>query len=280
MTINKDVNLFGPAEMLTTSGAQRDDSIRTAMSTKQFTHVTPVSKASPSLVTNGAEQTVQYHLSKDWVFVAQEDGTVVELDEKTGLMIVKYKSGKSEAISIANRIAKNGAGGFHLSKKMIPNFKVGQTFKKNDILAQDRDFFTNNEIFGNRFNVGSLQKVALLSSAMTFEDSSYITKKVSKDMASEIVMQKQAVLGPNTNVDYMVKIGDRVQSGDELIRFERSFNEDALNAFLFKVGEDMKEEISMSSKDKVKSKYTGIIEDIKIYSSVDLDDLSPTYLHH
>lgn len=271
-----DVNLFGPAEMLTTGGAQRDDAMRTAMSTKQSTHLTPVSKASPSLITNGAEKSIQYHLSKDWSFIAKDDGKVVELNDDTGLMIVEYKNGESDAISINNRIAKNGAGGFYLSKKMIPNYKKGDTFKKNDILAQDRDFFTNSEHFGNQFNIGTLEKIALLSSAATFEDSSYVTKQVSRDMASEIVMQKQVVLGPNTNIDYMVKIGDTVQSGDELIRFEQSFDEDSLNVLLSNVGEDMKEDIMMNNKEKVKTKYSGVIEDIKVYSSVSLSDLSPS----
>ena len=271
-----DVNLFGPAEMLTTGGAQRDDAMRTAMSTKQSTHLTPVSKSSPSLITNGAEKAIQYHLSKDWSFIAKDDGKVVELNDDTGLMIVEYKNGESDAISINNRIAKNGAGGFYLSKKMIPNYKQGDTFKKNDILAQDRDFFTNSEHFGNQFNIGTLEKIALLSSAATFEDSSYVTKQVSRDMASEIVMQKQVVLGPNTNVDYMVKIGDTVQSGDELIRFEQSFDEDSLNVLLSNVGEDMKEDIMMNNKEKVKTKYSGVIEDIKVYSSVSLNDLSPS----
>lgn len=271
-----DVNLFGPAEMLTTGGAQRDDAMRTAMSTKQSTHLTPVSKASPSLITNGSEKAIQYHLSKDWSFIAKDDGKVVELNDDTGLMIVEYKNGESDAISINNRIAKNGAGGFYLSKKMIPNYKKGDIFKKNDILAQDRDFFTNSEHFGNQFNIGTLEKIALLSSAATFEDSSYVTKQVSRDMASEIVMQKQVVLGPNTNVDYMVKIGDTVQSGDELIRFEQSFDEDSLNVLLSNVGEDMKEDIMMNNKEKVKTKYSGVIEDIKVYSSVSLNDLSPS----
>lgn len=271
-----DVNLFGPAEMLTTGGAQRDDAMRTAMSTKQSTHLTPVSKASPSLITNGSEKAIQYHLSKDWSFIAKDDGKVVELNDDTGLMIVEYKNGESDAISINSRIAKNGAGGFYLSKKMIPNYKKGDTFKKNDILAQDRDFFTNSEHFGNQFNIGTLEKIALLSSAATFEDSSYVTKQVSRDMASEIVMQKQVVLGPNTNVDYMVKIGDTVQSGDELIRFEQSFDEDSLNVLLSNVGEDMKEDIMMNNKEKVKTKYSGVIEDIKVYSSVSLNDLSPS----
>ena len=95
-------------------------------------------------------------------------------------------------------------------------------------------------------------------------------------MATEVVMQKQAVLGPNTNVDYMVKVGDKVNAGDELIRFERSFNEDSLNALLLNVGEEMKEDIIMSGKDKVKSKYSGVIEDIKVYCTVSLEELSPS----
>jgi hypothetical protein len=95
-------------------------------------------------------------------------------------------------------------------------------------------------------------------------------------MATEVVMQKQAVLGPNTNVDFMVKVGDKVQSGDELIRFEKSYNEDVVNQLLFNVGDEFKEDIIMSGKDKVKTKYSGVIEDIKVYSTVDLDELSPS----
>lgn len=271
-----DSNLFGIAEMLTPTGVQRDDSIRTAMSTKQFKHAVPVAKSSPTLISNGMEKTVQYHLSKDWVFVAKEDGKVVKVDNENGLMIVEYKSGKCEAININVEIRKNGAGGFYISKQKQMNFKEGQSFKKNEILAHDDKFFSQDGIEGNRFNVGSLQKVALLSSYATFEDSSRITKKVSRDMSTEVVMCKPAVLGPNTNVDFMVKVGDKVSNGDELLRFERSFEEDALNSFLFNIGEDLKEEITMGNKDKIKSKYSGEIVDIKIFSSVELEELSPS----
>jgi hypothetical protein len=95
-------------------------------------------------------------------------------------------------------------------------------------------------------------------------------------MATEVVMQKQATLGPNTNVDFMVKIGDKVQTGDELIRFEKSFDEESINQLLFNVGGEFKEEIIMSNKEKIKSKYSGVIEDIKVYCTVELEELSPS----
>ena len=270
-----DANLFGVAELLTTGCASGDDSVRVTMSCRQSTHCVAVAKGSPVLVSNGAERVMPYHCTKDWVFVAQDDGIVKEYDEKLGLLIVEYENGEHDAVDI-NRIAKNGAGGFHVAKHMNCNYKKGDKFKKNDILAYEDKFFSQNSAFGNRFNVGSLQKVALLSSSLTYEDSSYISKKLSREMATEVVMQKQAVLGPNTNVDYMIKIGEKVQNGDELIRFEKSFNEETINQLLFNVGDEYKEDIIMSGKDKVKSKYSGVIEDIKVYCTVELDELSPS----
>lgn len=271
----KDVNLFGVAESLTTGCAQGDDGIRTAMTCKQSGHCVGTAKASPVLVSNGSDRVIQYHVSKDWVFTAKENGVVKELDYENNLMIVQYENGESDAIEL-KRIAKNGAGGFNIAKAMNVNFKKGQKFNKNDILAYDDKFFSQNSAFGNRFNIGSFQKVALLSSALTYEDSSYVSKKLSREMATEVVMPKKVVLGPNTNVDFIVNVGDKIQSGDELIRFERSFNEDALNALLFNVGEDLKEEIAMSGKDKVKAKFSGVVEDIKVFSTVDIEMLSPS----
>lgn len=270
-----DANLFGIAESLTTGCALGDDSPRTTMTCRQSGHCVATAKASPVLVSNGADRVLQYHVSKDWTFIAKEAGEVKELDFNVGLMIVQYESGECEAIDL-KRIAKNGAGGFNISKQMAVNFKKGDKFDKNAILAYDDKFFSENSAFGNRFNIGSFQKVALLSSSLTYEDSSYVSKKLSREMATDVVMQKQAVLGPNTNVDFIAKIGDVIQSGDELIRFERSFNEDSLNALLFNIGDEMQEDIIMSGKDKVKSKYSGVIEDIKVYCTVDLDTLSPS----
>ena len=272
----KDVNLFGYAEMLSPLGASKDDSTRTAMSTKQAKHVVPVKKSSPVLISNGAEQTIHYHIGKDFTFVAKEDGEVVELDEKLGLVVVKYKSGKTEAFDINSKIVKNGAGGFYLANQLQTKYKQGQKFKKDDVIASDKNFFTDSEVNGNRFNIGSLQKVAICSSYATYEDSSFITKKLSRDMASEVVMDKGIVLGKNTTVEYMAKVGQEVKVGDELLIFERSFNEDSLNDLLASVGSELKEEIKMAGKDKVKTKYSGKIVDIKVYCTVELEELSPS----
>ena len=115
-----------------------------------------------------------------------------------------------------------------------------------------------------------------MSAYSTYEDSTFVTEKLSKDMSSEIVMMKDVTIGRNANVDHIVNVGDTVHVGDILVSFETSYQDDQLNKFLASVGDELKEEIKSLGKIPIKSKYSGVIEDIKIYSSVDLDELSPS----
>lgn len=271
-----DVNIFTAAEMLTPMGSTHDESIRLAMASKQSGHIIPVTKSSPVLISNGVEQTIQYSLSKDFIIVAEDDGEVVEMDDATGIMIVQYKNGKSQAVDTKPRVVKNASSGFYISNKLNTKYKLGDKVKKNDILAYEDKFFTDDGHNGNRFNIGSLQKIAIMSAYSTYEDSTFITNKMSKEMSSEIIMMKDVTIGRNANVDHIVNIGDQVHVGDILVSFETSYQDDQLNKFLASIGDDLKEEIKSLGKIPIKSKYSGVIEDIKIYSSVDLNELSPS----
>ena len=232
-------------------------------------------KSSPVLISNGAEQVVQYHLSNTFSIIAKEDGEVVEIDDKTKLIIVRYKNGETQAIDMKPRIVKNGAGGFYLQNQYTCNLKLHQKVKKNDILATDSRFFSD-DLFGNRFNLGTFAKVACFACDSTFEDSSMCTEKLSKEMGTELVMESRVVLGKNVNVDYIVNVGDQIKVDEDLIRYEQSFEEESLNNFLSSVGDDLKEEIKSLGKKPVKSHYSGEIADIKIYAGSDTNEMSPS----
>lgn len=231
---------------------------------------------SPVLISNGMEQTIQYNLSKDFVITAEDDGEVAEVDDATGIVIVKYKNGKSQAIDTRPKVVKNSSSGFYMSNKLNCDLKLGQKVKAKDVLAYDSRFFSNDSFNGNRFNLGSLQKVAVMSSYATFEDSTIITKKMSEEMATSVVMPINVTIGTNSNVYNMVNIGDEVHVGDILIEFDTSFEDDEINKFLAGLSDDMQEHYKSLAKVPVKTKYTGVVEDIKVYCTVDLDELSPS----
>ena len=271
-----DVNMLTPAEMLTPLGVTRDDAPRVSMASKQSTHIVPVEKASPVLISNGTEQTIQYYLSSDFIVRADEDGEVVERDDKTGIVVLKYKSGKVRAIDINPRIAKNSASGFYVSNQLTCEYNVGDKFKANDIIAYEGKFFSSDNVYGNRMNIGSLQKVAVMSSYQTYEDSSFVTKKISEDMTTYVIMMKDASVGKNADVDHIVKIGDVVEVGDPLISFSTSYEDKRMNEFLRSISDEQGEEIKDLSRTQIKSKYGGEVVDIKVYCSTELSELSPS----
>lgn len=274
----KDVNLFSPGELSVPLGATRDDPIRIGHAIKQSKHMIPVKKSSPVLISNGVEESCRFDLSTDFVVNAKEDGKVVEYDEESKIMIVEYKSGAHQAINLAPTIVKNGGGGFWESNILITNLKVGSRFKENDALAWNKDFFQNNKLNGCRMNMGTLTKVAIMSTYDTHQDATFITEKLSKDAASEMCFQRSVVVGKNANVTFIANVGDEVEIGQSLIQFDTSFEDNSLNEFLSALSKDprLEKEIMDSSRNNIKSKVAGTIEDIKIYSTVDVDELSPS----
>ena len=80
----------------------------------------------------------------------------------------------------------------------------------------------------------------------------------------------------NANVISIVKPGQKISVNQSLIEYEQSNDDEAINKLLANIGDELGESISMGSKDQVKSKYSGVISDIKIYSTVGLNELSPS----
>lgn len=188
--------------------------------------------------------------------------------------MVQYKSGKNRAIDLSPNIVKNGGGGFFLSNQLQTKLKVGDKFKKDDALAWHKDFFKDDSFNGIRMNVGVLEKVALASSYDTYNDSTVITKKLATDATSSMVFCRPVVIGKNSNIYDIRKVGDHVSIGDPLISFDTSFDDTDLNKLLAHLSDENKEVLEEGSTNSIKSKYAGKIVDIKIYSTVDLPELS------
>src|SRR5699024_9122374 len=63
---------------------------------------------------------------------------------------------------------------------------------------------------------------------------------------------------------------------DTLIQFDTSYEDSELNKMLKAISTELKEGVLEDSRNDIKAKKSGVIEDIKIYSTVDLEELSPS----
>ena len=222
------------------------------------------------------EEAARFHLTSNFVINAEEDGEIVDYDEEANIMMAKYKSGKCQAINLDPNIVKNAGGGFFLSNRLTTDLKVGDKFKKNSVLAYHKDYFKNDEFNNCRMVMGTLAKTAIMSTYNTYEDATCITESLSERCSTEMVFCKSAVIGKNANIFYMVKKGQHIQVGDPLVQFDTSYEDETINALLANLAKDEKEDIIESARNEIKSKYSGVIEDIKIYPTIDTEEMSPS----
>lgn len=282
ITGKEDVNSLSMEQMATglelmnPGGLLHDDPVRTAMATKQRGHAVPVRKACPLLVDTGISTTIHYRTGNDYSVAAKDDGVVEMKDDNLGLMTVKYKDGSRQVIDISMKLAKAGGEGIYLRNKLSTTFKQGDKFKKDAILAFDKNFYKDAGFMGNRLQFGALAKSMIMSDSDTYEDSQWFTKKFSHDAALESTEKKTVTVGKNATVEFVRKPGEHVQVGDELMRFDTSYDDKELNRLLAGVRGDLQETIIDLGKTKIHSKVDGVIDKVLVYPAAPLDELSPS----
>ena len=254
---------FSMTEALTPFGTTRDDPFRSAMTFIQTSkHSMRTNASAPLLVTNGADEALPLMVSDKFAVKAKDKGEVTEIVEGK-YMIVTYSNGKSEYINLDEQIEKNSDGGMYILLQLVPDFKVGQKFKKGDILAHDKLSFMRMGAKNNlAYNVGALVKVAFPNSDDGYEDSTVCSQWMSEALASEILIKKEITLSPNTNVYDLVKPGQEIQEGDPLILFQNSFSEKDANLLLKNITDD--ELVSDLGRIRIRSHYTGWIQDVEV----------------
>ena len=267
---------FCMTEALNPFTSTRDDPMRIAMGFIQTSkHGMRIEAGCPNLISNGADQALPYLISNQFAFKAKDDGKIIEKTDD--YMIIEYKSGSHDFVDLRDNIKKNSNGGFYNTIKLDTKLVVGNRVKAGQIVAYDKLSFSDciGDSGNIAYNIGRLTKVAIMNTDEGFEDSSIITEALSEDLAVKVDLQKDVNLPKATNVLSMMKKGDKVQEGDALIVFQNAFDEDDLNILIKNLtDEEGIEAVSDLGKIKLKSKVTGIIKDIKVYRTVDKEELS------
>jgi len=266
-------NLLAPSELLTPLGMQHDDPTRTSMSYKQSMYMLLVDDSDTTLIGNGSEKILPYHLSSDFVVPAEDDGVVV--DKKNDFLVVKYKNGKYRSIDLSLHMKKNSAAGFYIESKLITNLNVGDKFNKNDILAWDDKAFKKSKHGGEAsMRLGPVIKAAIIPEWDIYEDSVPISARASEKLSTTMAMPINVSLNKNATVSKMLKVGDKVNAGEPVIVFDNYSEDEDVMKMIQSLREEEAEDIIETNSSRKISHYTGTISHIEIASTVDLDELS------
>jgi hypothetical protein len=227
----------------------------------------------PLLVTSGADEVLPYITTDKFAFKAKQDGVVLEMDETH--ILIQYEDGTKDYIDLKEHTEKNSDGGYFVSLKLDASEGVKEKykFKKNEILAYDRYSFSNKlgESDNIAYNIGKLAKVAILNTDEGFEDSGVISASMAKKLATRIEIKFDATINKDSRIYQIAKVGDHIEASDDLIIWEDAFDDSDAEELMNALSDG---NFSDLGKRKLKSEVTGVLKDIKIYRTVELDEMS------
>lgn len=215
-------------------------------------------------------------ISDDFAFKSKKDGFVEKIDNKNKLAILQYDDGTEDAIDLSDKLNKNSNMGFYIHQIFKMAYAEGEHFKAGDVIAYNPSYFTGK---GKDIDYmpGALAKIAVAPGDFSYEDATVISESLSEKCAIKVNMLKPISLGKYAEVHNIVEIGDTVETGDSLIDFTPSYNDQDTAEFLSKLSASMDDEMMGEiTRDKVEAKYSGLITNIEIYYNCPLEELSPS----
>ena len=272
---------FTVLEALSPMAVNHDDPIRTCMAfTQTVQHQMKVKKSMPNLITTGCDEALPYITSDKFAYKFKgKRGVVVECTEDY-IVYQDLDTKQYDYIDTREIVQKNSDGGFYITTRLTPNVKKGDKLFYNQILAYDKESYStavgqkgNNQALS--YNIGTLAKVAIMDTDLGYEDSCVVDNTISEALTTNFLVQKDVSLERNTNVYNMVKIGDHVEEGDSLMVYQNAFDEKEANELLASLSKD-NDALSDLGRRPIHAKSTGVIQDIKVYRTCELDVLSPT----
>lgn len=278
-----DANTLSITEALTPFGTTRDDPFRTAMTFIQTSkHGMRTTEQDPLLVSNGADQALPYLTSDTFAHKAKWNAIVEEITNDYMIIANKSNPKEKEFIDLREKVEKNSDGGFFITIKLdtFKNYKKGDSIKAGDIVAYDKSSYSDTVGIGNlAYNIGTLTKIAIMHTDKGFEDSAIISQDLSKKMASEIVLQVDVLMDAKDIDIQCVEVGKELHEGEVIMSYRAALEDqdatDIINKMVQKnAGSDSKELMDEIGKIKVKSKVTGKLQDIKVYSTIPTSEMS------
>lgn len=185
---------------------------------------------------------------------------------------IKYKDGSIHTFRFGEVFGE--CADMVTTQKLELTVKVGESFKRGDILCYNPQFFekdpTSRQV---DWKHGTTAMVAIMDCSGTYEDSSVITTEFGKRLEIEPVEIRSINLKANTYLHNIVKLGDHVSVNDYLAVFEDAEMTDMTSVTSDEVALDY---LAKLNRITPKAKVAGEIVKIEAFYSSPIADMHPT----
>ncbi len=267
-----DEKTDGTSSLLSTSALlapmiDRDDPKRAGFTAILNSHgISSIGNTTMPLRT-GAEDTIAFRNDEMFATSSKQKGIVTKVNKEH--IEVQYEDGTKAAFPLGRTFGLST--GTTVPFTMSTNLKEGEEFGALEILTYNSDFYAPNPLNKGcvTLKFGTLTKLAISESSLTFEDSSGISQNLAERMASWTTDVKYINVRFDQIVTDLVKVGDAVDLESVLCYIEDSV--DGRSMF------DDKDSISgLSSLSRMapRAGVKGTVERLEVFYHGDLEDMT------
>lgn len=185
----------------------------------QLGHQLPTKEGEVSRIRTGFERVIAHRSSTTYSTAAKMNGKVVAVDEDTNIIKVQYIDGTTQTILYGEQHSQ--CSDMWVTQKMELTVKLGDSFKKGDILCFNNEYFQKDPFTRQvDWKHGVHANVALIDNNKTYEDSSTITEALGEKLQVQPVEVRTITLTKNTFIHEIAKEGQVVGVNDFLMIFE------------------------------------------------------------
>lgn len=268
----KEEKDLDPTNMVSTSAlispaSFNDNPKRVMFIGTQHSHTIATAAARQPHVRTGYEFMVAKRTGKMFATAAKMDGKVLSITERG--IVVEYLNGEKDGIELGRVYGR--AEGTVYPHDIVTPYKVGDKFKKDDIIAYNTKFFEPDFIDPKNIimKISRAVNVAFIEGDLTHEDSSAISEEIGSMFETEVSKTKSFVVSFKENVSHVRKPGEKVGPKDILL-----YIEDEITANTGQFSEQSLDVLKRKAATAPRAGLMGVVERIEVYYHGDKRDMT------
>lgn len=247
----------------------KDDSKRQVFVSTQWSQAVSASNYEWSTVRTGYDSVLAHRTSTLYSKVANDHGQVTGVEKDQ--LLVTYSDGTTDKYPLGFVIGE-ASGEYHRHTR-VTDLKVGDKFKKGDVIGWDEQWFKRDP-----FNPGQVVlltgyqvRIAMVEDQDTYEDSIAMSRELASIFITPFLNPVPFTMQANHSIALRVKIGDEVDYDAILCEIEDSAAFGGTSEV-----QDLSNEINRLGIRQIRSKNHGTIVDIDVKYNSPFEEMSET----
>lgn len=250
-------------------GGTHDDVKRAVFTSTQASQAVMAKNYEIVTLRTGYENVLAHRTSDLYSKVAAEDGKVTKVENDR--LLVEYKDGTTDSYPLGLVIGE-ASGEYHPHNRTT-DLKVGDTFRKGDVIGWDENWFGRDPFCPGQVGVkmGKMCQIVMVEDQDVYEDSIAISKELAMEARTPFIKPSRFAEDVSNNLVMRVKVGDYVEQDTILCDIEEPHLVE---------GEELPEleaDINKLGIKQIRSKHHGKIVHIDVRYNSPLDKMSDSF---